>query len=166
MSGSPSREKDLEKFFKILHKGFWQLILATCSQVIWVVKNACFAQIRLNLRQFLKKLFSFPRITCKPLCLFRLSLSQNCHFHSQKLHFSLQSFLNLQEKVWVFNFFHSISSLKPSFSWICCLYWDMDIWLMNMGFWCFCWVWYMGFVEFHSIMLVLHVYTTCLCILL
>ena len=51
-SETSSREKDLEKFFKILHKGFWQLILATCSQVIWVVKNACFAKIRLNLKQF------------------------------------------------------------------------------------------------------------------
>ena len=25
VNGSPSREKDLEKFFKILHKGFWRL---------------------------------------------------------------------------------------------------------------------------------------------
>ena len=37
---------------------------------------------------------------------------------------------------------------------------------MNMGFWCFCWVWYMGFDEINSIMLVLHVYTICSCIML
>ena len=32
---------------------------------------------------------------------------------------------------------------------------------MNMGFLCPCWVWYMGFVGIHSIMLVLYVYTSC-----
>ena len=47
-----------------------------------------------------------------------------------------------------------------------CLCWDIDIWLMNMGFWCFFWVWYMVFVEIDSIKLVLHVYTACSCIML
>ena len=28
----------------------------------------------------------------------------------------------------------------------------VEIWLLNMGFWCFWWVWYMGFVGFHNIM--------------
>ena len=49
-SGCPNCEKDLDKIFKILYKGFWRLILATCLRVIWVAKNMCFAQIRLNLR--------------------------------------------------------------------------------------------------------------------
>ena len=110
-SGCPSRKKDLDKIFKILYKGFWWLVLATCSWVIWVAKNACFAQIGLNLKQFFKKLFSFPRITCITLCLLHLSLSQNCYFYSQNLHFLLQSPPNLQEKVLVFSYFHSISSL-------------------------------------------------------
>ena len=43
VSGCPSREKDLDKIFKILYKGFWWLVLVTCSRVIWVTKIACFA---------------------------------------------------------------------------------------------------------------------------
>ena len=37
-NGPSNREKGLEKISKILFKGFWQLILATCSWVSWVAK--------------------------------------------------------------------------------------------------------------------------------
>ena len=103
------------------------------------------------------------------LCLLRLSLSQNCNFHSKHLHFHLQFSLKIQENAWVFTSFHSISSLKPYFSWICCFCWDIEIWLMNMGFCCMWWNCCMGFVENNGIMLVLHVlndFITCSCIIL
>ena len=51
-SGPSSRKKQLEKFFKFCHIGFWRLDLVTCSQLILVAKNTCFAQIGLNPRQF------------------------------------------------------------------------------------------------------------------
>ena len=73
LAGKPSNhEKDLDKIFKILFKGFWWLILTTCSRVNWVVKIVCFAQIGLNLRQF-SKTFQFSLISrahtlyCLPL---------------------------------------------------------------------------------------------------
>ena len=43
VSGPSNREKHLEKIFKILFKGFWQLILATCSRVNPVTKILFFA---------------------------------------------------------------------------------------------------------------------------
>ena len=42
----------------------------------------------------------------------------------------------------------------------------VEIWLLNMGFWCFWWVWYMGFVGFHNIMFFLHVCSSYSCITL
>ena len=43
--------------------GFWRLDLATCSRLIPVAKNACFAQIGLNTRQFSKN-FQFSLASC------------------------------------------------------------------------------------------------------
>ena len=42
-SGPSSRKKYLDKLFKIFLTRFWRLDLATCSQLIPVPKNACFA---------------------------------------------------------------------------------------------------------------------------
>ena len=139
--------------------------MATHSQVNWVARNACFTKIRLKIDSF-SKLFNFPRITCLSLCLLCLFLSKNRHFHSKNLNFYLQSSLQIQEKVWVFTHFYFISSLKHYISWICCFCWDIEIGLKNMGFCSFWWNWYMGFVEIEGIMLVLHVFITCSCIIL
>ena len=131
------------------------------------MKNACFAKIRLKIRQFFKT-FHFPRITCLYICLIHLSLSQNHIFHSKYLHYSLQSSLQIQEKVWVFTYFYFISSLKHSISRICWFCWDIEILLKNMGFCSFQWNWYMGFVENDVIMLVFHISVkiiTCSCII-
>ena len=117
--------------------------LATHSWVSWVAKNASFS-----------KLFTFPCITCLSLCLLHLSLSQNRFLYSKNLNFSLQFSLQIQEKVWVFTPFYFISSLKHYISWICCFCWDIEILLMNMGFCCFWWNWYMCFVENNAILLV------------
>ena len=74
VGGSLSRKKDLDKIFKILFKGFWQLILETCSWVNWVVKIACFVQIGLNLGQF-SKTFQFSLTSRAHTLSVRLSLS-------------------------------------------------------------------------------------------
>ena len=103
------------------------------------------------------------------VCLFRLSLSQNHHFHSINLHCSHQSSLQIKEKVWVFTPFYFISSLKHSISRICWFCWDIEILSKNMGFCSFWWNWYMGFVENDGIILVFHVsikIITCSCIIL
>ena len=73
-SGPFSRKKHLDKFFKTCHTGFWRLDLATCSRLILVAKNTCFAQIGLNPRQFSKTFqFSFASraisLSCPPLLL-------------------------------------------------------------------------------------------------
>ena len=132
-------------------------------------ENRVFCTNRVKTQTVFQKLFNFPLITCLSLGLLRLSLSQNCHFHSKNLYFHIQSSLKILEKIWVFTYFQSISSLKPYFSWICCVCWDIEIWLINMGF---CWLWWnccMGFVKDDGIMLVLHalnVFITCSCIIL
>ena len=59
VGGSPSRKKDLVKIFKILYKGFWRLGQATCSRVIGVTENTCFANVGLKIKQFFKT-FHFP----------------------------------------------------------------------------------------------------------
>ena len=69
-SECPSHEKDLDKIFKILYKGFWRLILATCSWVIWVTKIACFSQIGLKSHIVFKNFLVFPRITCTHFVIF------------------------------------------------------------------------------------------------
>ena len=64
LASRPSnRKKHLVKFFKIYHTGFWWLDLATCSRLILVTKNTCFAQIGLNSRQF-SKTFQFSLASC------------------------------------------------------------------------------------------------------
>ena len=122
---SQSRKRHKE-IFKIWVQGILATHLATHSWVSWVVKNANFS-----------KLFTFPCITCLSLCLLHLSLSQNRFLYSKNLNFSLQFSLQIQEKVWVFTPFYFISSLKHYISWICCFCWDIEILLMNMGFFVF-----------------------------
>ena len=114
-----NHEKHLNKFFKICGMGFWRLDLVTCSRLILVAKNACFAQIGLYSRQF-SKTIQFPLHHVLVHCLVCLSLFQNHHFHSQNLHFLHQSFINLQEKVWVFSYSQNISCFQPQNSWILC----------------------------------------------
>ena len=153
---SQSRKR-LKEIFKIWIQGILATHLATHSWVSWVAKNASFS-----------KLFTFPCITCLSLCLLHLSLSQNRFLYSKNLNFSLQFSLQIQEKVWVFTPFYFISSLKHYISWICCFCWDIEILLMNMGFCCFWWNWYMCFVENNAILLVFHVSIktiTCSCII-
>ena len=70
-SESPSREKDLEKFFKIWIQGILATHLATYSQVSWVAKNACFAKIGLKIRQFQ----NFSVSLASGACLFVFSAS-------------------------------------------------------------------------------------------
>ena len=107
-TGPSNHEKHLNKFFKICGMGFWRLDLVTCSRLILVAKNACFAQIGLYSRQF-SKTIQFPLHHVLVHCLVCLSLFQNHNFLSQNLHFLHQSFINLQEKVWVFSYSQNIS---------------------------------------------------------
>ena len=159
-SGSPSREKGLNKIFKKNFKGFWQLVLATCLQVNWVTKIACFARIGLNLRQF-SKTFQFflasraHTLSCPPLPLPKPPFSSSIlHQSSRKgigyLLFSL--------------YFKFLALVFLDL----CLCWDMRIWLLNMEIWCFD-EYDICFVGFVSIMLILHVLLVCssfLCIVL
>ena len=96
--------------------------------------------------------------TCLSLYLHLLPLSQNHYFHSKNLHYSLQSSLQIQENVWVFTPFYFISNLKHSISWICWFCRDIEFLLKSMGFCCFWWNWYMGFVENNVIILDIHVF--------
>ena len=88
-----SREKHLDKFFKICHTGFWQLDLVTCLRLIPVTKNVCFALWGLFSGQFSKKNFIFPSLIVTVHCLVRSFpfqthrvLSKNPSFSSQSLH--------------------------------------------------------------------------------
>ena len=72
VSGPSSREKHLDNFFKIYDTGFWRLNLATRLRLIPVAKNASFAQIGLNSRQFSKTFQFFP--TSRAVSLSCLSL--------------------------------------------------------------------------------------------
>ena len=88
-----SREKHLDKFFKICHTGFWQLDLVTCLRLIPVTKNVCFALWGLFSGQFSKKIFIFPSLIVTVHCLVRSFpfqthrvLSKNPSFSSQSLH--------------------------------------------------------------------------------
>ena len=77
----PNHEKHLNKIFKICGMGFWRLDLVTCSRLILVVKNACFAQKGLYSRQF-SKTIQFPLHHVLVHCLVHLSLFQNHNFLS------------------------------------------------------------------------------------
>ena len=79
VNGSPSREKDLEKFFKILHKGFWRLARESYESHA--------------------NLFFFSASPSPKTTIF--------------IHKTSIFILNLQEKVWVFTYSHSILSLIP-----------------------------------------------------
>ena len=86
------------------------------NQLIHVKHLFCTNRVK-NQTVFQK--FSLSLATRACLCLLRISLSKNHHFHSKNLHCSLQFSLQIQEKVWVFTLFYFISSLKHSISWIC-----------------------------------------------
>ena len=104
--------KRLREIFQNLAQG----ILATHFGDLLASHMSCekrvFCTNKVKSQTILKKNFSFPRITCKPLCLLRLSLSQNCHFHSQNLHFPLQSSQS-SRKGMCFQFFSKILGFCP-----------------------------------------------------
>ena len=166
VSESPSCEKDLAKFFKIWFKEFWQLSLATYSWVNWVAKIACFAKIGLKPRQFFKT-FQFPShhvlfsFSSPPLPLSKLpfsipkpSFSSSIFTPNPRKGMGFHSFL-LYFKFKVLFFMDLIFVLR---------YCDM---VEEHGFFCcFLWNWCMCFVENDGIMLVLHVFITCSCIIL
>ena len=161
-SASPSHEKDLEKFFKIWVQG----ILATHLWVSWVAKIVCFEKIGSKLRQFFKN-FLVSLASCACLFVFSASPSLKTTHFSIKTSIFIFNLHSKSKKRYGFSLlFYFISSLKHYFSWICCLCWNIEIWLKNMGFCCFLWNWCMGFDENDGIMLVLHVFITCSCIIL
>ena len=163
-SRNPGHEKDLEKFFKILFKGFWWLSLATHSRVNWVAKIACFAQIGLKLQQFFKNFsvsltshaffFDFSAspslknaiFTPKPL--FLSSIFTQNPWKGMGFHF-----LSLYFKFIALFFMELLLVLK---------YWNM---VDEHGFLLFVMKLLYGFC-WDGIMLILHVYTTCSCIIL
>ena len=146
-SGPSSCEKHLDKFFKICHTGFWQLHSATCSRLIPVMKNACFALWGLFLGQFSKKNSFFPRLLWLFIVLYVPLPSKLTVFPKKILHFLHHLFTNLQEKVWILTFPQSISCFLPLNFWILYFFW---IWKYDVeyGLWIFCWVWCLGFIGF------------------
>ena len=80
LTGGPSNhEKHLDKFFKNFVTSVWWLVLATCTRLVSIAKNMCFALLGQVL-----KLFSFPSniFYCSLSCPF-ISLSNSLCF-SQK----------------------------------------------------------------------------------
>ena len=111
--GTSSREKHLDNFFflsKFCLMHFWQLALATCSQLNPVAKNLSFSQWGSFSGQ-VSKLFIFPSHLLIIHLLVYLSLFQNHRVHSQTLHILPHFFTNLQEKVWILFLSHYISHL-------------------------------------------------------
>ena len=161
LAGKPSNhEKDLDKIFKILFKGFWWLILTTCSRVNWVAKIVCFAQIGLNLRQFSKN-FQFSLISrahtlyCLPLPL-------------PKPQFSSSIFKNRYEFSLIFNVFQDSS---PSFLGFC-IY--VEIWKYGCWIW-FCWYfgsliykfcWYNAYSTCFTCLFFIFMHYTMFCVVL
>ena len=93
LAGGPSsREKHLDKFFKIFHMGFWWLDLVTCSWLILVTKNACFVLWGFFSGQFSKTFhFSLAYCDCSLSCPFFSLLNSPCSlknppFSSSSLH--------------------------------------------------------------------------------
>ena len=119
VSGCPSCKKRLRQNFQNFLQGFLATRFGNLLVGYMSCENHVFCTNRVKSQTVFKNILVFPRITCITLCL--LHLSQNRHSYSQNLHFLLQSFINLQEKVWAFSYFHPISSFQPQFSWILCL---------------------------------------------
>ena len=107
VSGTFSREKHLDKFFKNFVSSVSRFVLATCPQLNSVAKKACFA----FLGQFLN-LYSFPsNISDSSLSSSFVSLTLSpCFTHISTIFLQHLNF-NLQENVWLFLFSLSISCL-------------------------------------------------------
>ena len=134
-SGLPSREKHLDNFFKICVTGFWRLDMATCSQLIPVAKNACFAQIGLYSRQFSKTFQFFLASRACSLSYPPLPLPKP-PFSLTKPPISSSIFKKRYEFSLILKVFHVSSPRFLGF----CVY--VKIWKYNYWIWFYC-----GFVE-------------------
>ena len=165
-TGPSNHEKHLNKFFKICGMGCWRLDLVTCSRLILVAKNACFAQIGLYSRQF-SKLFSFPCITCLFIVL-SASPSSKITIFSHKTSIFFINPSSIFKKRYGFSLILKVFYVSsPRFLGFCVF---VEIWKYDVRIWLsmFCWVLFMGFVGFVSIMLIIHVLHVCfsfLCII-
>ena len=94
LTGGPSsQEKHLNKFFKICNTGFWRLDLVTCSRLIPVAKNVCFALWGLFLGQFSKTLhFSLAYYDYSLSCPFLSLTNSPCSLQKNSPQFSKHAF--------------------------------------------------------------------------
>ena len=121
-------------------------------------KNCVCCTNKVKSQTVVKNFSVFPCITCPHF----VSSSSSSHKTSIVTHKTSIFFFNpssIFKKRYGFSINYNVFQVSsPSFSWILCLYWDMEIWSLNMELMMFWWVWYMGFVGFVGIMLILHVY--------
>ena len=121
-------------------------------------KNCVCCTNKVKSQTVVKNFLVFPHITCPHF----VSSSSFSHKTSIVTHKTSIFFFNpssIFKKRYGFSIIFNVFQVSsPSFSWILCLYWDMEIWSLNMELMMFWWVWYMGFVGFVGIMLILHVY--------
>ena len=128
VGGTSSREKHLDKFFKILSHEFfgnlhWRLV---CSS--FQLRKTRVLHFEGYFQDSFQKLFSFPShiVTVHPLP-HKLTV-----FSNKSSIFLYHLFINLQEKVWVLYFSQSISWFLPWFLGFCVFIWDLKIWCSNM----------------------------------
>ena len=131
LTGGPSsREKHLNKFFKICNTGFWRLDLVTCSRLIPVAKNVCFALWGLFLGQFSKTLhFSLAYYDYSLSCPFLSLTNSPCSLQKKSSIFfiiSSQIFKKRYGFYFFLNVFH-VSSPRFLGLYVCVEIWKYDV---------------------------------------
>ena len=161
LTGGPSsREKHLNKFFKICNTGFWRLDLVTCSQLIPVAKNVCFALWGLFLGQFSKTLhFSLAYYDYSLSCPF-LSLTNSPCSLQKNPPFS-SSFLHKSSRKGTGSIFFSMYFTFLALDFLDCMFvLKSENMMFKYGLLMFSWAWCLVFVSY----MVLHFalgYTWC-----